>query len=177
MRALALTLLAASVMAACSPGEGAKGPAGEAPAALPPGRPAIYQAATEGPEPFVRAIYAAYVSGAGLGEPPQAGRDPLLGRTLNALIGADVAKHAGEVPTVNYDIFCGCQDGGAFTLDSVTMTQVDRTHAEAAVAFTNAGEPKRQTLKLEREGLSWKVVDVLVPGEAPLTDTLYKAIE
>ncbi len=56
-------LIAAAVfvgLAACSPsGEGTSGPA-DAPAALPPGRPAIYEAARVGPEEFVRALYAVH---------------------------------------------------------------------------------------------------------------------
>jgi hypothetical protein len=58
-------LIAAAVfvgLAACSPsGEGASEPA-DAPAALPPGRPAIYAAAQVGPEEFVRALYAVHAT-------------------------------------------------------------------------------------------------------------------
>jgi hypothetical protein len=95
---------------------------------------------------------------------------------LNAMIGADFAKAAGEVPTLNYDPICGCQDSGDFTLDSVAVTQSGPAAAEAAVVFRNMGETKRQTLKLVKEGPMWKVNDVLVPGERPLTEQLMAAI-
>lgn len=163
-------------LAGCSP-EGAAPEPADAPAALPPGRPAIYEAAKVGPEEFVRALYAVHATpGANAGEAPAPGRDPIYDRMLNAMIGADFAKANGEVPTLNYDPICACQDSGDFTLDSVTVTQSGPQAAEAAVVFTNMGETKRQTLKLVKEGAMWKVSDVLVPGEKPLTEQLMAAI-
>ena len=44
------------------------------------------------------------------------------------------------------------------------------------MVFTNAGETKRQTLKLVKEGPMWKVSDVLVPGRPALTEQLMAAI-
>jgi hypothetical protein len=165
-------LIAAAVLAglaACSPSEEAATEPADAPAALPPGRPAIYEAA--------RALYAVHATpGAGMGEPPRPGQDPIYDRMLNAMIGADAAQAAGEVGTLNYDPICDCQDSGAFTLDSVTVTQSGPQAAEAAVVFTNLGETKRQTLKLVKEGPMWKVSDVLVPGRPPLTEQLMAAI-
>jgi hypothetical protein len=175
-----LSLFAIAVfgaLAACSPsGDAAVEPANE-PAALPPGRPAIYEAARVGPEAFVRALYAVHATpGASMGEPLQPGQDPIYDRMLNAMIGADAAQAAGEVGFLNYDPICDCQDSGAFTLDSVTVTQSGPAAAEAAVVFTNLGETKRQTLKLVKEGPMWKVSDVLVPGRQPLTEQLMAAI-
>ncbi|WP_292066887.1 DUF3828 domain-containing protein [Brevundimonas sp. UBA7664] len=179
MRRHVLSIAAAVLtgLAACSPsGDEAVEPA-DAPAALPPGRPAIYEAARAGPEEFVRALYAVHATpGAGMGEPLRPGQDPIYDRMLNAMIGADVAKAAGEVPTLNYDPICDCQDSEGFALESVTVTQSGPAAAEAAVVFTNAGETKRQTLKLVKEGPMWKVSDVLVPGRPALTETLMAAI-
>lgn len=172
-------LIAAAVLAglaACSPPEGQGGEPADAPAALPPGRPAVYEAARVGPEEFVRALYAAQGSPAGMDPVPPPGQDPIYDRMLNAMIGADFAKAAGGVPTLNYDPICGCQDSGDFTLDSVVVTQSDPRTAEAAVVFTNLGETRRQTLKLVKEGPMWKINDVLVPGEKPLTEQLLAVI-
>ena len=172
-------LIAATVLAglaACSPsGDEAVEPA-DAPATLPPGRPAIYEAARVGPEAFVRALYAAYATPDGLGEPPPPGRDPLYDRMLNAMIGEDFRKANGEVPTLNYDPICDCQDSEGFALESVAVTQAGPAEAEAAVVFVNMGETKRQTLKLVKEGPMWRVADVLVPGRQPLTEQLMAAI-
>lgn len=177
--AVSFAVAALAGLAACSD----HGPAqirpaeAEAAAALPPGRPAIYAAALEGPEPFVRALYAVYATDGGGLEPLPAGRDPIYGRTLNAMIGADFRKANGEVPYLNHDPICGCQDGDGLTLDSVAVTETSQTEAEAAVVFTNSGETRHQTLKLLKEGQAWRVVDVLVPGEPPLTDQLLKVID
>lgn len=172
-------LIAAAVLAglpACSP-EGAAPEPADAPAALPPGRPAIYEAARVGPEAFVRALYAVYAPpGAGMGEPLRPGQDPIYDRMLNAMIGADSAKAEGEVGALGYDPICDCQDFGDFTLDSVTVTQSGPQAAEAAVVFTNSGKTTRQTLKLVKEGPMWKVSDVLVPGRPALTEQLMAAI-
>lgn len=181
MTRLILTAMAASALAlsACSNDDEAGAPeaSAAAPTTGPVGRDAVYAAAEEGPEPFVRALYAQYVNGGPQGEPPAPGRDPLYDRMLNAMIGEDFRKAGGEVPTLNYDPVCGCQDSGDFTLDSVTVTPgADDRKAEAAVVFTNMGETKRQTLKLVKEGRMWKVSDVLVPGEKPLTEQLMAAI-
>ncbi len=177
MRLSLITVAALAALAGCSPSADEVVEPADAPAALPPGRPAIYEAARVGPEEFVRALYAVYATpGAGMGEPPRPGQDPIYDRMLNAMIGADFAKAAGEVPTLNYDPICDCQDSGVFTLDSVTVMQSGPQAAEAAVVFTNAGETKQQTLKLVKEGPMWKVSDVLVPGRQPLTEQLMAAI-
>ncbi|RZI98126.1 MAG: DUF3828 domain-containing protein [Brevundimonas sp.] len=168
---------AALALAACSPETPAGEPA-DAPAALPPGRPAIYEAAKVGPEEFVRALYAVHATpGATMGPALPPGQDPIYDRMLNAMIGEDFRKAGGEVPTLDYDPICGCQDSGDFRLDSVTvMPGADARKADVAVVFSNMGETKRQTLELVKEGPMWKVNDVLVPGEKPLTEQLMAAI-
>ena len=183
MRALLLLPAAAiALLAACSEPEKASEPAAQsstsmASASMAPGRPAIYAAAGEGPEPFVRAIYAVYVAGGPKEPPPAAGQDPIYSRMLNATLGADVRVAKGEVPTVNYDILCGCQDQGAFTLDSLAVTKTGVNDAIAAVAFTNAGQTTHQTLNLVREGINWKVDDVIDAEGKSLKDATIKVIE
>lgn len=122
----------------------------------------------------MRALYALYAAPE---PPPPPGRDPLLGRTLNAMVGADhnQALGRGGRPYLQRDFICDCA-GGAVALTSVQATRIDKTNAEAAVVFTVDGQEKRQTLKLVQEGMNWKVADVLVPGQAPLTERLLKVI-
>jgi hypothetical protein len=152
-------------------------PAAPASASMTPGRPAIYAAAGEGPEQFVRALYAVYVAGGPRGETPAPGRDPIYSRMMNATMGADVRVAKGEVPTIDHDLICGCQDQGAFTLDSVTVGQTGVNAATAAVVFTNAGQTTSQTLKLVREGIDWKVDDVIgADGKSVQAETI-KVIE
>lgn len=173
--------LLAVATAACSPGETDKAAETPAEAVLPPGREAIYAAAAEGPEPFVRALYAVYVAGGPKETPPAPGQDPIYSRMLNAAIITDFhlakGRNGGEVPTLNYDPICDCQDQGVFTLDSLAVTSTGERTADAAVAFTNAGETRRQTLKLIKEGPMWRVVDVVGADGRSLNDTLIKAIE
>ena len=174
---VAATIMASLTLAGCS--EGGSAPTAETPAAatLPPGRPAIYQAAGEGPEPFVRALYAVYVAGGPGADTPAPGQDPIYSRMMNATIGADFRVANGEVPTLNYDLICACQDQGPFTLDSLTVGQTGVNAATAAVVFTNAGETTTQTLKLGREGVNWKVDDVIgADGKSVRAETL-KVIE
>ncbi len=176
MRHVLIAAAALAGLAACSPSGGEAVEPADAPAALPPGRPAIYEAARIGPEEFVRALYAAHAAPGAMGEPPPPGRDPLYDRMLNAMIGEDFRKANGEVPTLNHDPGCDCQDSEGFALVSVAVTRSGPAAAEAAVVFTNAGETKRRTLKLVKEGAMWKVADVLVPGRPALTEQLMAAI-
>ena len=166
----------ALMLTGCGPDK-AQTPAEAPAAALPPGRPAIYAVQSEGPEPFVRALYAVYVAGGPKDEAPAPGQDPLFSRMLNATIGADVRVAKGQVPTINYDPICACQDQGAFTLDSLSVVQTGPNAAAAEVAFTNAGQTTRQTLKLVREGVNWKVDDVVGADGKSLRDETVKVIE
>ena len=156
---LILSAVAAALLAACS--NPATEPAAQAVDAGPPGREATYAAAMTTPDAFVHALYAPYVAGGPKDATPTPGQDPIYSRMMNATIGADFRIAKGEVPSLNYDLICGCQDQGAFTLDSVAVTQGGTNTADAVVAFTNAGETTRQTLKLEREGGAWKVDDII----------------
>ena len=169
---------AVALLAGCSGEDEAKTATPEAPAAaaLPPGRPAIYAAAAEGPEPFVRALYAIYVAGGPKDTPPAPGQDPIYSRMMNAIIGADVRVAKGEVSTLNYYPICNCQDQGVFTLDSLAITQAGPRAADAAVVFTNAGETTRQTLKLVMEGPNWRVDDVIDAEGKSLAKTMLDVI-
>jgi len=172
--------VAAAVLSSCSPA-GEPAAKEEAAVAPPPGRQAVYAAATEGAEPFVRALYGVYIAGGPEEAPPAPGQDPIYSRMLNAAIITDFnlaqGRNGGEVPTLNYDPICGCQDQGVFTLDSLAVTPTGERTADAAVAFTNAGATTRQTLKLIKEGPMWRVVDVIDADGKSLNDTLIKAIE
>ncbi|AQR63442.1 hypothetical protein BZG35_08695 [Brevundimonas sp. LM2] len=182
-------ILAAAVgagLSACSPTEDTPAPAdGPAVAALAgsasPGpasgtREDVYAAQSLGPEPFVRALYAQYEVGGPQGDRPAPGQEPLYSRTLNALVGADFRAANGEVPTLNYDPICACQDQADFAVTAVAVAQSAPNAAEANVSFTNLGEARTLTLKLVREGVNWKVDDVVDDG-ASLHDTLMKVAE
>ena len=171
-----LSAVAAALLAACS--NPTTDPSGaQAVDAGPPGREAIYAAATTTPEAFVRALYAPYVAGGPKDETPAPGQDPVYSRMMNATIGADFRIAKGEVTSLNYDLICGCQDQGDFTLDSVVVTQGGPNAADAVVAFTNAGATTRQTLKLQREGGAWKVDDIVGADGRSVQQETIKLIE
>ncbi len=182
MRSLIVVSAAALMLAACSQDKEAKEPAsasatgGATAPTGPVSRDQVYAAAGEGAEAFVRAIYAQYVNGGPEGAPPAPGQDPMFSRTMNALIGADFRAANGEVPTLNYDPFCACQDQGDFVVRATAVAQSDPNTAEANVAFTNMGEQKDLKLKLVREGPNWKVDDI-IDGSDSLHDTLMAVAE
>jgi len=159
MTAAVLALTAA----ACSPAEDKAPAPAEAPLT---GRAAIYAAGDQNAEAFARALYAD--AAAPLANDPakatiSPGRDPLYTRTLNALIGVDFreAQSRNEVPYLNYDPVCGCQDADGFALTALKMTPDGDKIASAEVTFTNHGQTQRQTLKLAKEGPMWRIADVI----------------
>ena len=174
MRTLATIIASAVALAACSGPAGTAAPAPDEKAAAPiPGRPGAYDAAREGPEAFVRALYALY-SGP---TPPEAmppGQDPLYSRMMNARMGADAQRPGGR--TLDYDPLCDCQDVEAFTVSAVAVAQAEPGKADANVSFTNAGEAKQVRLKLLKEGPMWRVEDVLVEGRPPLSEAVMKGL-
>ena len=179
MRVQAMTAAAVlALTAACSPAEEkALAPAPEAPLT---GRAAIYAAGERDAEAFVRALYAN--AAAPMANDPAAatispGRDPLYSRTLNALIGVDFREAKGEVPYLNYDPICACQDADGFALTGLKMTPDGDKAASADVTFTNHGETQQQTLKLVKEGPMWRIADVVDAKGNSLHDALMAIAE
>lgn len=181
---------ACAAIAACSPSEEAA-PADEATAeasasagaVVPPigsgpvTRAQIYAAAAESPEAFARAIFAQYVNGGPSEPPPPPGQDPMFSRTMNALIGDDFRAANGEVGTIEFDIFCQCQDQDGFVVDSMAVAQGDENTAGVSVVFTNMGIQKTAILELVREGGNWKVDDVEIGMTNSVKDMLIAAAE
>ncbi len=105
------------------------------------------------------------------------GRDPLYSRTLNALIGVDFREAKGEVPYLNYDPVCACQDADGFALTGLKMTPDGDKAALADVTFANHGETQQQTLKLVKEGPMWRIADVVDAKGKSLHDALMAIAE
>lgn len=177
MRVQAMMTAAVLALTACSPAEDKAPAPAEAPLT---GRAAIYAAGEKDAEAFARALYAA---------PPTAspdpaavvtpGRDPLYSRTLNALIGVDFrdAQSRDEVPYLNYDPVCACQDADGFALTALKMTPDGDKAATAEVTFTNHGQTHQQTLKLVREGPMWRIADIIDAKGKSLHDALMAIAE
>lgn len=181
MRVQAMMTAAALVLtaAACSPAEEAPPAPAEAPLT---GRAAVYAAGEKDAEAFARALYA-NAAAPQANDPAAAtispGRDPLYSRTLNALIGVDFreAEAKDEVPYLNYDPVCGCQDADGFALTALKMTPDGDKAASAEVTFLNQGQTRRQTLKLVKEGPMWRIADVVDDQGKSLHDALMAIAE
>lgn len=178
MRIQVLAAVLALTATACSAEKDAPAPA-EAVASL-SGRAAIYAAGEQNAEAFVRALYAN--AAAPMANDPGAatitpGRDPLYTRTLNALVGADFQAAKGEVPYLNYDPICACQDADGFAMTALKMTPDGDRAALADVTFTNHGQTHRQTLKLVKEGPMWRIADVIDDKGKSLHDALMAIAE
>ena len=177
VQAMMTAAVLALTAAACSPAEEKTPAPAEAPLT---GRAAIYAAGEKDAEAFVRALYAN--AAAPLANDPAAtaitpGRDPLYTRTLNALVGADFNAAKGEVPYLNYDPICGCQDADGFALTALKMTPDGDRAALAEVTFANHGQTQRQTLKLAKEGPMWRIADVIDGQGQSLHDALMAIAE
>jgi len=173
MRLVTALVIASAALALSACDQPIPPPAESAPAAPthPATRAGAFEAASGTPEDMVRALYAAYAAN----EPrPEPGREPLYTRTLNALVGEDFRRSNGQ-PWLKVDPVCDCT-GGAVVLTSASVAQADKTKATAEVVFTLDGVEKRRTLTLEREATRWRIADVQAPGEAPLSESLFKAI-
>ncbi|MFK4058037.1 DUF3828 domain-containing protein [Brevundimonas sp. NPDC046655] len=178
VQAMMTAAILALTAAACSPAE-EKAPA---PAEVPlTGRAAIYAAGEKDAEAFARALYIAPPTASP--DPAAAavrpGRDPLYSRTLNALIGVDFrdAQSRDEVPYLNYDPVCACQDADGFALTALKMTPDGDKAATAEVNFTNHGQTQQQTLKLVREGPMWRIADIIDAKGKSLHDALMAIAE
>lgn len=182
LQALATAAMLALAAAACSAEKETPAPAEAAASAL-TGRAAVYAAGEKDGEAFVRALYARATEARDAPDPAEAsitpGRDPLYSRTMNALIGVDAREAAAknEVPYLNYDPICACQDADAFALKTVTMTPDGPQAAAAEVVFTNHGRERRQTLKLVKEGPMWRIADIVDDKGRSLHDDLMAIAE
>ena len=182
LQALATAAVLALTAAACSAEKEAPASAEAAASAL-TGRAAVYAAGEKGAETFVRALYARAATPQTTPDPAEAaitpGRDPLYSRTLNALIGVDFreAQSRDEVPYLNYDPVCACQDADGFALKTVTMTPDGPRAATADIVFNNHGEDQRRTLKLLKEGPMWRIADIIDDKGKSLHDDLMAIAE
>lgn len=164
---LPLIALAALTLTACDK------PADEAPptatlASLPM---AAAQASPDEADAFVRALYASYSD--------SDDADPWSGaqvwsRRMNALIERDRALAAdGDLPYLDADPICNCQDWENLSVRSVALSPVRADGSvEATVRFINAREDQTSLLKLVREAEGWRVDDVMNPGYPSLADNL-----
>ena len=125
--------------------------------------------ATEGAEAFVRALYASYADGDDAR--PWSGEGVWSPR-MHALIRRDAELATEDLPYLDADPICNCQDWERLSVRAVTLATAHDGAVVATVRFVNAGEDKTSVLKLERGRLGWRVDDVLNPGYPSLAENI-----
>lgn len=123
------------------------------------------QEGSEGAENFVRAVYASYSNDPDA-TPPMVGRSPdVWSDRMSALIARDQELANGDLPYLDADPICNCQDWEDLTVQHVRIYQ-DRTgrygSRMARVEFTNAGTPTTVILSLDgNPNQGWKIDDIV----------------
>lgn len=123
-----------------------------------------------GAEAFVRTLFAAYSD-----TPGSTGPENQWSTGTQALLDAD-GEAAQGVGYLGADPICDCQDWEKLRVTSLAVTPTGADSADAAVAFTmgDGAKTTNETLKLVREGGTWKVDDIVygeghsLAGEPPL---------
>lgn len=130
------------------------------------------QRGDEGAENFVRAVYASYSTEDDAHPPSLPGLDSVWSDRMSALIQRDQELATEDLPYLDADPICNCQDWETLTVQSVGLVQDPRGQI-ATVAFTRAGEATTVALLLSGDPISgWRIDDVLNPGYPSLADEL-----
>lgn len=145
--------------------------------ALAAGTPTAAQEGSEGAEAFMRAVFAAYVDDDEAAWPlGDAQLDSVWSGRMAGLIRRDRALSDGDLPYLDADPLCQCQDWGEFRVVSVRIRNASGAGRLAEVTFTNLGE--RETTLLELSGnpnSGWRIDDVLNPGHPGLAAELMES--
>lgn len=124
---------------------------------------------------FLRHVYAHYYANAPVH--PQKDAD-IYDDSLLALMRANTQAHpADEVPYLDGDPLCDCQDYG----DDFDMRQAkfifkpaDDGQLEAAVTFSNQGQRTTLRLLLRHTAHGWRIADVISPDDGSLRAALQR---
>ncbi|CAN5188090.1 hypothetical protein BH10PSE2_BH10PSE2_09140 [soil metagenome] len=164
--ACALTLS----LAACDDAAEKAAPAAPATAASANGAaPMAPAAATQTAEAYTRGLYA-NVGGADFSsQTDTAGPQIYSASTWGKIQAANAKAGEGEMGPIEAEPLCQCQDNTGMTLASLTTTSTGATTADAVVGLKSPdGGITGLTLKLIKDGTSWKVDDVQPDGDPGL---------
>lgn len=126
------------------------------------------------PETFIRHLYAPYAVSNAHSVPDKQVYDA----DLLALIAKDakVAGDAGDIPTIDGDLICACQDYDPFTLSSLIVKSDGSRQAKVFVSFTIDKEQHSQTFDLIQTAAGWRVHDIESADAPSLRALLIDAI-
>ena len=125
--------------------------------------PAVAQRADASAEAFVREIYAGYAASEVSDAPPAGDGAPMWSRRMAALIDRDIELAKDDLPFLDADPICNCQDWEGIAVQSVRLRAIGRGRVEATVRFVNGGEAQTGRFILIREDGGWRIDDVLNP--------------
>lgn len=117
-------------------------------------------ASTEGAEAFVRALYGSYSEAV---DANPWGGDQAFSHRLNALMARDVELSGDELPYLDADPVCNCQDWENLSVRSVRLASAPGGAVDATVQFINAGEESTNVLRLVRQASGWRIDDIVYP--------------
>ena len=122
------------------------------------------------PEQTIRQIYQRYTDGS----TPTFFTQQASARLNEAITLNTHLTPPDEVPWLNFDPVCACQDYDNLVLEKVTIVQKDAAHADAAVSFRpfkSNDFMTIQTIRLVAENNNWLIDDVISDD-----DSLYQQI-
>jgi hypothetical protein len=93
----------------------------------------------------------------------------LLTPSLNALLARDdkLAGDVGEVPYLDGDLLCSCQDGDISHLHITTHT-ADADHATAHIRFQLSGASRDFHMMLQRIAGQWRIDNIVSASDGSL---------
>lgn len=118
-------------------------------------------------EAFVRRLYASYSDDPQSRPQVDQGLDSVWSRRMAGLIRRDTELAAGDMPYLDADPICNCQDWENLSVRAVTLEPPPDGALVATVRFVNGGEETTTVLRLVREAAGWRVDDVINPYGYP----------
>jgi hypothetical protein len=109
---------------------------------------------------FVRRIYRPYQHGSGPDYLGPQGRKVFSPRLLELIRRDQRLTPKGDVPSLDGDPICDCQDPGGMTRPKIAISRSGPMRAEAKVSFKLDTEPRDLTLDLVAVDGRWRVDDV-----------------
>lgn len=141
----------AALLAACQPAEATK-------AETPTESAAVVPASDDGPEAFVRALYAAIDSDG----PGALSREALW----SAATWQAMKTHEAAAPEgYNADPLCNCQDPAGVALRDLSVVSTGDASADAAVTILQGEAQTSMVLNLVREGDVWRIDNITREGD------------
>ncbi len=167
LRLSILAVMLAATSARAEPAPGAAGAEAEPMAGHRAGTVAM-QEGSEGAEAFVRAVYASYSTDDDAAPPMVRGLATVWSDRMNALIRRDQELATEDLPYLDADPICNCQDWENLSVRSVRIERdPGLAGRRATVRFVNAGQEETTVLRLTGGPGNWRIDDVLNESDHP----------